>query len=78
MLPDVKIEPATVRILGGLASDRATEPGTQELFLRHSNHTPKRFDSGIEYKPIDRTLQFHYQLEQVPGPARTPQAGAIS
>ena len=31
---------------------------TLELFRRHGNQKPKRFDFGNEY---DRTLQFHYQ-----------------
>ena len=34
---------------------------TLELFRRHGNHKPKRFDFCIEYKLIYRTLTFHYQ-----------------
>ena len=34
---------------------------TLELFRRHNNHEPKRFEIDIEYKSNDRTLQFHYQ-----------------
>ena len=34
MLPDVRIEPATVRIPGGPASDRATAPGRSSMHER--------------------------------------------
>ena len=34
---------------------------TLELFRHHDNHKPNPFDFGIEYKSIDRTLQFHYR-----------------
>ena len=35
-----------------------------ELFRRHGNRKPKRFDFGIKYMSIDKTgktLEFHYQ-----------------
>ena len=35
---------------------------TVEFSRRHCNLKPKCFDFCIEYKPIDRTCPFHYQI----------------
>ena len=32
-----------------------------EFARRHGNLKPKRFDFGIEHKPVDQTCPFHYQ-----------------
>ena len=59
MLPDVSIEPATVRIPGGHASDRATAPGPIYMVSSPVGQRPSAYQADTHPTELPRLIPFH-------------------